>query len=136
MSTKKGVKHWLENALGYKYEGRVSTVHDDEIVILVDPDMLIQKPFVNDFSDLPFSVWRFEDQFRRDPSKMWTKVRHGAPIAQDYSFGAAWLRAAKANLSEYTMHVLTTNFIVAILISSDNFKQPMSWVPILQSTTK
>lgn len=35
-----GLKHWLEHRFGYKYEGDISTPHDDGIVILVDPDML------------------------------------------------------------------------------------------------
>lgn len=35
-----GLKHWLENRFGYKYEGDISTPYDDDIVVLVDPDML------------------------------------------------------------------------------------------------
>lgn len=35
-----GLKHWLENRFGYRYEGDISTEHDDDIVVLVDPDML------------------------------------------------------------------------------------------------
>lgn len=35
-----GLKHWLEHRFGYRYEGDISTKHDDDIVILVDPDML------------------------------------------------------------------------------------------------
>jgi hypothetical protein len=35
-----GLKHWLESRFGYRYEGDISTPYDDDIVILVDPDML------------------------------------------------------------------------------------------------
>ncbi|KAL3910480.1 MAG: hypothetical protein SGARI_002103, partial [Bacillariaceae sp.] len=35
-----GLKHWLEHRFGYRYEGDISTEYDDDIVVLVDPDML------------------------------------------------------------------------------------------------
>lgn len=92
------MKHWLENNFGYKYEGDISTPYDDDIVILVDPDMLMQRPFVNDFSGFPNSIWR--THFQNHPDEIYHKVSHGHPMAQDYSFASAWLTSGniKANL--------------------------------------
>ena len=89
------MKHWLEHKFGYRYEGDISTPYDDDIIILVDPDMLMQRPFVNDFSSFPNHIW--QPQFRDNPDEIYHKITHGHPMAQDYSFGAAWLRAGQAN---------------------------------------
>jgi hypothetical protein len=92
-----GVKHWLENKLGYRYEGNISTPYDDDIIILVDPDMLMQRPFVNDFSNFPNNIW--QSHFNNQPDQLYHKVSHGHPMAQDYSFHDAWLRAGRDNLT-------------------------------------
>ena len=91
------MKHWLENKFGYRYEGDISTPYDDDIIVLVDPDMLMQRPFVNDFSHFPNNIWK--KYFENRPDTLYHKVTHGHPMAQDYSFGTAWLRAAKENLT-------------------------------------
>jgi hypothetical protein len=93
-----GVKHWLENKFGYRYEGKISTPFDDVIVVLVDPDMLFQRPFINDFSEFPIDhLWSRHVQ--KNPESIHYKVTHGHPIAQDYSFGNSWLNAGAKNLS-------------------------------------
>jgi hypothetical protein len=88
-----GVKHWLEHALGYPD----SNQHDDDIIILVDPDMLLQRPFVNDFSQSSNNIWT--DFFRKDPHERINKVAHGNPMAQIYGFGTGWLTSGSKNLS-------------------------------------
>jgi len=93
-----GVKHWLENKFGYRYEGDVSTPFDDDIIVLVDPDMLMQRPFLNDFSKFPKTTWHKSIRNRDD---LYFKVSHGKPIAQTYSFNDAWLLAArKGNMED------------------------------------
>jgi hypothetical protein len=93
-----GIKHWLENKFGYRYEGEISTPHDDDIVVLVDPDMLMQRPFLNDFSGFPNTIWH--SSIRSD-NNLYHKVDHNQPIAQTYSFNDAWLRAAqKGNMED------------------------------------
>jgi hypothetical protein len=100
-----GVKHWLEHALGYSDDDSTSknnnNKHDDDIIILVDPDMLLQRPFVNDFSQSPNDIWTtFFRRKEEDPSKKRiTKVAHGSPMAQMYGFGTQWLKAGSHNLS-------------------------------------
>ena len=87
------MRHWLEHAMGFPGQ----TVHDDDIVILVDPDMLLLEPFVNDFSTEPMDLWT--THFRKNNETLIHRVTHGQPIAQDYAFGDSWFTAAASNLS-------------------------------------
>ena len=74
------MKHWLENALGYPNQ----PVNDDAIVILVDPDQLIMRPFTNNnFSN---TEWKFMDASTVPRSS----VHHGKPMGQLYGFGLQW----------------------------------------------
>lgn len=75
-----GLKHWMEHA------EHMSLQQSDDIVILIDPDMLLLRPLTGDFSqdrDTVFSPRRLEHILGR-------KVDHGLPFAQTYGFGAQW----------------------------------------------
>ena len=75
-----GTKHWMENALNYKQNDPNSNPNDDTIVILLDPDQIILKPFTADFS-------QHQEQWRKRTSlPYWDKVTHGQPFAQQYGF--------------------------------------------------
>lgn len=97
------LKHWMEHRFGYVWNDDDSKVtvpeFDDHIIVLVDPDMLMQKPFVNDFSKMPLEQWN--KYYREKGSdELIGKVTQGHPAAQDYSFGDMWLRHVKDNLDE------------------------------------
>jgi hypothetical protein len=79
-----GMQHWLTNALGYPDNHKV---HDDTIIILLDPDQIILRPFTNDFSNST-EVWRLDKGHK-------LKVEHGAPFAQQYEFGLQWKTRVK-----------------------------------------
>jgi hypothetical protein len=49
-----GVRHWMEHALGYPQNHEL---HDDSIVILLDPDQIMMRPFTNDFTGSS-EIWR------------------------------------------------------------------------------
>lgn len=75
-----GTKHWLEHA------EHMSLSQSDDIVILIDPDMLLLRPLTGDFSDdreVVFGPKRLAHILGR-------KVEHGLPFAQTYGFGAQW----------------------------------------------
>ena len=75
-----GTKHWMEHA------EHMSLQQSDDIVILIDPDMLLLRPLTGDFSqdrDTVFSPKRLNHILGR-------KVEHGLPFAQTYGFGAQW----------------------------------------------
>jgi hypothetical protein len=76
-----GMQHWLTNVLGYPD----NHVHDGTIIILLDPDQLILRPFTNDFSNSN-EIWRL-----KKPGEKQLKIEHGAPFAQQYGFGMQWL---------------------------------------------
>lgn len=73
-----GMRHWMQNALGFPD----NPVNDNAIVILMDPDQLILRPFThNNFSN---TEWRFLD------GDTYTSVQHGKPMGQLYGFGLQW----------------------------------------------
>ncbi len=136
-----GIKHWLEHKFGYKYEGEISTPHDDDIVVLVDPDMLMQRPFVNDFSQFPKTMWH---RTIRD-KELYYKVDHGKPIAQTYSFNDAWLTAVQQGnmedivgegspaltVSEYDAEVTFSAGPPYILTARDMYRVAFHWAKFL-----
>jgi hypothetical protein len=69
-----GLRHWFEHALGLGPNTTATKELEDSIVILMDPDMILLRPLVHDFTDE--SVMWVED---KPASKI---VRHGFPIAQ------------------------------------------------------
>ena len=75
-----GVLHWLKNNNGL--------VHDNDIIILLDPDMVYLSPFPQDFHK--DAVFTNSDEQPDLPRKY--KVEHGTPFAQRYAFGNAWQR--------------------------------------------
>jgi peptidyl serine alpha-galactosyltransferase len=75
-----GMKHWLENALGFPN----NPINKDAIVILVDPDQLILRPFRN--NDFTNTNWAFIPA----GTTPYNKVEHGRPMGQLYGFGLQW----------------------------------------------
>jgi hypothetical protein len=79
-----GTKHWLEHALGFPD----NPINEDAIVILMDPDQIILRPFRNnDFSN---TKWMDLPPGQTAPR---TRVEHGKPMGQRYGFGLDWKRS-------------------------------------------
>lgn len=75
-----GTKHWLENEMGYPG----NPLDEDSIVVLMDPDQLIIRPFENnDFSNERWIHLKKGEEPR-------TRIEHGAPMGQLYGFGLQW----------------------------------------------
>ena len=70
-----GVRHWMEHALGYPGNHEL---HDDSIIILMDPDQVMMRPFTNDFTNSS-EIWKYEKTRK-------LKVEHGSPFAQQYGY--------------------------------------------------
>lgn len=79
-----GVRHWMEHALGYPENHEL---HDDSIIILMDPDQIMLRPFTNDFTNSS-EKWR-------SIKKRKLKVEHGSAFAQQYGYGMQWLDKVK-----------------------------------------
>jgi hypothetical protein len=69
-----GLRHWLENALGLMEETTVDASIRDSIVMLLDPDMILLRPLIHDFTD-EHVMWIDDDPVTK-------VVKHGFPIAQ------------------------------------------------------
>lgn len=79
-----GVRHWMEHALGYPENHKL---HDDSIIILMDPDQIMLRPFTNDFTNS-------SEKWRSDKKRK-LKVEHGSPFAQQYGYGMQWKNKVK-----------------------------------------
>ena len=77
-----GIQHWMENALGYPER---AAEHDDSIIMILDPDMMLLRPLTHTFHDYPARIWP-KNKFR-DPRM---EVNHGWPMASTYGFGSSW----------------------------------------------
>jgi peptidyl serine alpha-galactosyltransferase len=100
-----GMKHWMEHGLGYnsmndKYycedddttRTREPNEHDDTIIILLDPDQLVLKPFTQNYTDVQHLGW-----VRRADQNENSVVQRGTSITQLYGFGEQWY--TKINLT-------------------------------------
>jgi hypothetical protein len=88
-----GLKHWLENGIGFQSDGKTMK-NEDDIVILIDPDMIMLRPITGDFSNDRDVV--IGSRHKKDRK---FKVEHGSPFAQKYGLGAQW---RTFNLKEIT----------------------------------
>ena len=84
-----GVAHWMEEVLGYSTAQPHQPQHDDTIVVLLDPDMIVSRPFVNDFTRGE-EVWR-----KRTTYPHHTRVQHGVPMAAQYGYALTWFDGVK-----------------------------------------
>jgi len=91
-----GLKYWLENSPLLDYDGNGNfPKSQDDIVILIDPDMSMMRPITKDFtSDEDVVIAKF----RKDNIVART-VGHGKPFAQTYGFGAQWLKLDTAKIA-------------------------------------
>jgi hypothetical protein len=59
--------------------------HDDTMIILLDPDQILVRPFTNDFTNSS-EKWRLKEGYHQ------LKVEHGSPFSQQYGYGVQWKR--------------------------------------------
>ena len=74
-----GMRHWMKYAFGCDENG--CGEHDDSIVILLDPDQILLRPFTDDFTHAT-------ERFKTEDYKL--KIEHGSPFAQQYGFALQW----------------------------------------------
>ena len=73
-----GLRHWMENGLGMPQ----NTQHNDTIFVILDPDQIILRPFVADYTH--------EQEVFRPSALNFTKIARGQPMAAGYAFGSRW----------------------------------------------
>jgi hypothetical protein len=86
-----GTKNWMEKVLGFP----TNPLNERAIVILMDPDQLIVRPFrSNDFSK---TVWAVTNSKRPNHAPR-SRVEHGKPMGQMYGFGLQWKKKINMKL--------------------------------------
>jgi len=84
-----GLRHWMENKLGLNVNNSNTSISSwvlDDIVMLMDPDMILLRPLVHNFTDE--NVLWVDDQ-----TPLTRVVRHGYPMAQqDGYLSNDWMR--------------------------------------------
>lgn len=81
-----GLRDYMEKSLGYP-----DNHHDNDIIMIVDPDMMLLRPLTHKFS-LEKTKWVV-------PNPSSATVTHGHPISQAYGFGSSWITSIAANAS-------------------------------------
>jgi len=84
-----GLTHWMKHGLGFP-----DTLRDykDTIIIVLDPDQFLLRPFQADYSHDTSVVWH------EAPEDETFVVREGRPFGQFYSFGAAFVPKANRDI--------------------------------------
>jgi peptidyl serine alpha-galactosyltransferase len=89
-----GVKHWMQHVLGYNFDDMAANdnnQHNDDLFVLLDPDQILLKPFVYDYTDKNLLYMDTSQSSFSSPSMEYTRVSRGHPMAQVYGLGSAWL---------------------------------------------
>lgn len=77
-----GIQHWMKNVLGYPER---AAEHDDDIIMILDPDMMLLRPLTHTFYDHPSRIWK-----KNNIRKPKMEVTHGWPMGSMYGFGNSW----------------------------------------------
>jgi len=88
------VRNWMENVLGLNETQPVPPEIDNDVVILMDPDMILLRPLGHDFTQEP-SIWA------KEPDRDHMIVKHGNPIAQqDGYLSNEWVKFDMKNITQ------------------------------------
>ena len=90
-----GLKHWLEHSTDLGYFGKNPDAFDNDVVILIDPDMGLLRPITSDFSNPDETI--VGD--KRKDHRVTDRVSPGHPVAQVYGFGTQWARLDLAKIA-------------------------------------
>ncbi len=82
---------WMKEILGMDQENRTQDI-DDGIILLLDPDMILLRPLLHDFSDQHMIYASVGQEGSSDPNGK-RFVAHGMPMAQqDGYLDSAWMK--------------------------------------------
>jgi hypothetical protein len=94
-----GIKHWMENVLGYSPDGKLPPKDKDTIVIILEQDQLVLTPFVEKYSDEWMVNWDGINTNRPESLVLndTFTVRRGTPFAQNYGISGNFFQVMKEN---------------------------------------
>ncbi|KAL7431266.1 hypothetical protein ACHAXM_003999 [Skeletonema potamos] len=85
-----GTKYFIENSIDFGWDessGKLTKAKDNEVILILDPDMLLLQPLTTDFSDSNVKFWK---PFHKDVLERKKKVAPGAMFGQTYGLGNKW----------------------------------------------
>eukprot|EP00986_Skeletonema_menzelii_P015195 scaffold11248_cov145-Skeletonema_menzelii.AAC.3 len=86
-----GTKYYIENSSDFGWDessGKLTKAQDNEVILLLDPDMLLLQPLTTDFSDSNVKFWK---PFYKNNVERKKKVAPGAMFGQTYGLGTKWM---------------------------------------------
>jgi peptidyl serine alpha-galactosyltransferase len=89
----------MEHSLGMRVEDENEQPNplEDDIVILMDPDMILLRPLTHDFTDVENHIWLEDNPTTRI-------VQHGFPMAQqDGYLSNEWMKFDVAYITNQTL---------------------------------
>ena len=88
------VRHWMENSLGLHESQPVPSEIENDVIILMDPDMILLRPLLHDFTD-QHVIWA------KEPDRDNMRVRHGNPMSQqDGYLSSEWVNFNMINITK------------------------------------
>jgi hypothetical protein len=112
-----GLRHWMQESLGFPN----NTDHDETVFVILDPDQLIVRPFVHDYTE------QAEFWFPHNQPAKHTAVTRGHPMAQLYGFGVRWM--SDVNMSA----IFNSSNETSILYSNNHDKKLWNPTTVSQS---
>jgi len=100
-----GLLHWMENAMGWP---KTLDQHEDTIVVVLDPDQLVLRPFQVDYSRDESMMWHGVAETRTEFT-----VQKGHPFGQYYALGAEWVTNANNDIPKIVKAALHASQSVA-----------------------
>jgi hypothetical protein len=114
-----GLRHWMQTLLGFP----TNTEHDDTIFIILDPDQLVIRPFVQDYADEA----EFWHPANNNKPISHAAVTRGHPMGQLYGFGAGWM--PDVNMSAIFPNNNNNNETTSVNYNDDNNYNNKDWNP-------
>jgi len=96
-----GLLHWMEHAMDWP-----STLdqYEDTIVVVMDPDQFLLRPFQVDYSNDDTAEWH---KVARDRTEF--IIKKGQPFGQYYGMGASWVREANKDIPKIVKAALNAS---------------------------
>jgi len=133
-----GLRHWMQQSLGFPS----ATDNDDTIFIILDPDQIVIRPFLRDYTDEK-ELWHPQNQ-----PPIHTVVTRGQPMAQVYGFGTGWMRKMNmtaifnTTVDNWNTETVAKHYVAGppyVGVGRDMYNIVNTWaniaVPVYQQTT-
>jgi peptidyl serine alpha-galactosyltransferase len=152
-----GILHWLEEGLQFPMK---LPMHDDTIIVIMDPDQFLLRPLRGDYTDDDTMKWHGTSPHLHDGTNHVIRIQKGRPFAQWYAVGVHFVSQVNVNveavvqaanytadrgpshLHNWTEHQVRQNYAAGppyLAVASDMYDLVKTWAemagPVYQLTT-